>query len=167
MRIIRWIIVLISLPGIFGCSYSLRMNQYPHLRNVFIMPIENRTGELDIDEDLRNTLLTSFQQDGRLRIVYEDPDSIIECEILDYESKIFGFDIEQNVEEYMVTIIFDLTFTDLLRNEVIWENSSIRISERYYPRSPQDVQITTEQGAQEKIFENLFNLIIRNTLESW
>jgi len=120
-----------------------------------------------LDEDLREELISSFQRDGRLRIVYDDPDSQIEGEILEYSSEVYGYDLEQNIEEYMVTITFKLTFTDLLRNEIIWENKSLTMMERFYPQAPEDLQITTEELAQKAIFEDLFSMIISNTLEDW
>ncbi len=150
-----------------GCSYSLRMNQYPHLRDIAIAPFENETIELFLEEELRNSLISSFQQDGRLRIAYEDPDSRIEGRILDYSSTIYGYDIEQTVEEYQVRLVLAITFTDLVRNELIWENKNLTVSERYAPSGSSNVRWQTEEEALEEIFDELFRIIIRNSLESW
>jgi outer membrane lipopolysaccharide assembly protein LptE/RlpB len=150
-----------------GCSYSLRMNQYPHLRDVAVAPFENETLELFLEEELRDALISSFQQDGRLRIAYEDPDSRIEGRILDYSSTIYGYDIDQTIEEYQVRLVLSMTFTDLVRNEVIWENKNLTVSERYAPVGSSNVRWQTEEEALEEIFRELFRIIIRNSLESW
>ncbi len=162
------ILTIITLIGI-SCSYSVRMNQYPHLRNVVVYPFDNKTVEIHLAESLREDLITYFQQDGRLRITYDDADSIVEGEISDYKNEVYGFDMDQNIEEYRVTITFEISFTDLVRNDVIWENSSFSLSERYYPMSEdhESVRLKTEEEAQKAIFEELFKVIIRNSLEAW
>lgn len=152
---------------IFGCSYSLRMNQYPHLRDITIAPFENDTVELYLEEDLRNSIISSFQADGRLRIAYDDPDSRIEGRILDYSNKIFGYDIDQNIEEYQVRLVLAISFTDLVRNEIIWENKSLVMTERYSPETTLAVKFSSEEEALEEIYKELFRLIIRNSLEAW
>lgn len=147
----------------------MRMNQYPHLRNIAIMPFDNRTVEIHLAEEIRDRLISSFQQDGRLRIVYENPDSRIEGEITDYSDTVYGFDMEQEIEEYQVSIRFSIIFTDLVRNQIIWENRSLTLNERYSPASADDesIRYKTPEAAQEAIFEELFKLIIRNSLEAW
>ena len=150
-----------------GCTYSLRMNQYPHLRDVMVQPFENETLELYLEEDLRNSIISSFQQDGRLRIAYENPDSRIEGRIINYESTIYGFSTDDTIEEYQVRLTLSLTFTDLIRNEVIWENRSLTLTERYSPQTTVTVKWQTEEEARNEIFRDLFRVIIRNSLEAW
>ncbi len=159
--------ILLVFLLVSGCSYSVRMNIYPHLRNVSIMPFEDRTLEIHLAEELRDSLISSFQRDGRLRISYDDPDSRIEGTIVDYENTIFGYDLDQNIEEYQVRLTVGLTFTDLVRNEVIWENKALVLSERYTPHSTEGVRYTTEEEALNELYNKLFETIIRNTLESW
>ncbi len=156
------ILIIIS-----GCTYSLRMNQYPHLRDIMIVPFENDTIELFLEEELRNSIISSFQQDGRLRIAYDNPDSQIEGRILDYNSTIYGYSIDQNIEEYQVKLVMEITFTDLVRNEVIWENKSLIITERYSPQTTMTVKWQNEEEARNEIFKELFRVIIRNSLEAW
>ncbi len=160
------LLLLISVL-VFGCSYSVRMNQYPHLKTVSVSPIVNNSYEMLLEEDLRDNLISVFQKDGRLRIVYDNPDSIIDIEINEYETSIFGFDTQENIEEYQVRISLSVTFSDLISNEVIWENKSLIIMERYSPATAETVRFSSEEEARLEIFSNLFKTIIRNSLESW
>jgi len=132
-----------------------------------IVPFENDTIELFLEEELRNSIISSFQQDGRLRIAYDNPDSRIEGKILDYSSTIYGYSIDQNIEEYQVKLVMEITFTDLVRNEVIWENKSLMITERYAPQTTMSVKWQNEEEARNEIFKELFKVIIRNSLEAW
>jgi hypothetical protein len=157
----------VILLVIFGCTYSLRMNQYPHLRDVMIVPFENDTVELYLEEDLRNSIITSFQQDGRLGIAYEEPDSRIEGKLLEYSDTIYGYDIDQNIQEYQVKLVMSITFTDLVRNAVIWENKSLALTERYSPEGAGSAEYDSEEEARNEIYRELFRIIIRNSLEAW
>ncbi len=156
-----------ALLLVLGCTYSLRMNQYPHLRDVMVASFENDTVELYLEEDLRSSLISFFQQDGRLRIAYENPDSRIEGRLLEYSDTIYGYDIDQTVEEYQVRLVMSITFTDLVRNEVIWENKSLSLTERYSSRATETVEFMSEEEARDEIYEELFRIIIRNSLEAW
>ncbi|MCB5230262.1 MAG: LPS assembly lipoprotein LptE [Candidatus Cloacimonas sp.] len=159
--------LLIAIIFLTGCSYSVRLNQLPHLRDVAISPFENETLELYLEEELRTSLITSFRQDGRLRITYDNPDSKIEGKLIEYSNTIYGYDIDKNIEEYQVRLQMSLIFTDLVRNEVIYENKALSLVEYYSPSSVESVRLKSEEEAVKEIFKELFQVIVRNSLEAW
>jgi len=61
-KFIKYFIV-ISIFVLSGCSYSLRTNQYPYLKTIRILPVENRTTESDIDLEVFEFLSNNFQRD--------------------------------------------------------------------------------------------------------
>ena len=150
-----------------GCSYSVFMNSFPHLRNIQIGTFDNETPEYTLAQDVQEHLVNSFQRDGRLRITTIDPDSFIEGTVLDYLNEISSYDIFGNVTEYRVSILLSVTFTDLRHNEVIYDNRTLRLSETYSPNSDNPELFTTEEQARQRIFERVFETIIRSTLEAW
>ena len=160
-------LIFIALIILSGCSYSVFLNVYPHLRNVQIVPFENETAEYAIAQDVQEYLVNKFQSDGRLRISTIDPDSQIEGIVLDYLNEVYGYNYENNVTEYRVTILFSITMSDLREQKTMYENKALMLSEVYYPGSTNPDQFTTEAQAQEKIFERVFDTIIRSTLEAW
>ena len=160
-------IVMILIVLSFGCSYSLFMNAFPHLRNVQIATFENNTSEYALAQELQELLVNTFQRDGRLRITTRDPDAFIDGTILDYRNEIESYDIFGNISAYRVTILFSVTFTDMRFGEVIYENATLRLSETYSPNTNNPELLTTEAQAQQSIFESLFDNIIGNTLEAW
>jgi len=143
------------------------MNAYPHIRNVHIIPFENETSEYAIAQSFQEYLVNKFQSDGRLRISTIDPDSRIEGSVLDYKNEIYGYNYENNVTEYRVTILFHVMMTDLREQKILYENKTLMISETYAPNSLNPEHFTTEDQAKEKIFEKIFDGLIRNTLEAW
>ena len=152
-----------------GCSYSVFLNVYPHLRTIHISPFENMTSEYALAQDFQNYLANKFQGDGRMRVATLSPDARIEGSVMDYREDILSYDIGGNVSEYRVSILFSITMTDLVYSEVLYENAALLISEPYSTTIDSDNPqiLTSATQAQEKIFERVFDTIIKNTLESW
>jgi hypothetical protein len=158
------IIMFVNLL-ILSCSYSFYTTGYPHLKTVQILPIENQTNNYDLRNMIFNSLVDSYESDGRLKLVGLSPDCQLECSILDYSNKIVAYS-GSAIDEYEVRVLFDLTFTDLKKNQVIWQNGSLLQSERY-SLSDENSLLKSEEEAQEEITSKLFDTIMKNTLEEW
>ena len=163
-KILLFVVICAMLSS---CSYSVFLNTLPHLRNVQISPFENNTHEYALAQDFQNYLVNSFQSDGRLKITTIEPDSFIEGIVLDYRHEIISYDNFGNILEYRVTILFDIKMTDLRMQEVIYENRNLVMSENYSINPDNPDVLSTEAQAQEKVFEKVFDTIIRSTLEAW
>ncbi|HOD53370.1 MAG TPA: LptE family protein [Candidatus Cloacimonadota bacterium] len=150
-----------------GCSYSVYTSEYPHLKTIYIQPFENKTVEYALAQDTQNSLVNAFLHDGRLKINTQNPDSELKGEIIDYKKKIFSYDNAGNVQEYQIQILFSVTFTDLKMSKTIYENKSLLLTKTYNPSSTNVNIEKTEEEAINKIFSDLFDHIIKNTLESW
>lgn len=158
-------IIIIILALLVGCSYSVYTSGYPHLKTIQLLPVENQTSEYDLRDIVFNSLIEQYEQDGRLKSVGMSPDSQLECNILDYSNKIVTYS-GSTVNEYEVRILFDISFMDLKNNKIIWEDNSLMLSERY-SSSDENSQFSTEEEAQEEIAIQLFDVIMKNTLEEW
>jgi hypothetical protein len=143
------------------------MNAFPHLRNVQISAFENNTSEYALAQDIQNHLVNSFQSDGRLRISNINPDSVIDGTVLDYRHEILDHDIAGNILGYRVSILFSIEMHDLRQQQVMYENKSLLISANYTPNTTNPDLLATEEQAQRRIFERLFEIVIDNTLEKW
>jgi hypothetical protein len=146
------------------------MNAYPHLKTVSISPFENLATEFEIAQNSQNDLVERFQKDGRLKISNINPDVIIEGRVLDYKHDIISYDIAGNISEYRVQILFSIIMTDMVKSEVLFENKSMLMSDNYFPNeadNPGFVRFTTELEAQEGIYKQVFDRLVRSTLESW
>ena len=148
-----------------GCSYSVYTTGYPHLKTILILPVENQTTNYNLRDMVLNSLVDSYESDGRLKLVGISPDCQLECSILDYTNKIVTYS-GSSIEEYEVRVLFKMIFTDLKKNQVIWQNDSIIVSERY-SLSDENSLYKSEDEAQEEIINKLFDSIMKNTLEEW
>jgi hypothetical protein len=166
---VKKIIVLIGIFFILaGCSYSVHSTAYPNLKKILIQPFENKTAEYYLGDDLLVSLNNSFREDGRLRPVTISPDCQLEGTILDFSNLAFSYDQSNNVQEFQVKILFSVTFTDLQKNQVIYENKSLLLSENYAPTPNEGTSsYRTKQEAEKQIYIDLFQAILKNSLESW
>ena len=156
---------MLAVLLISGCSYSVYTTGYPHLKTIQILAVENQTSNYDLRDLVFNSLVDSYESDGRLKLVGMSPDCQLECSILDYSNKIVSYS-GSSIDEYEVRVLFEVTFTDLKKNLVIWQNGSLMKSERY-SLSDENSIFKSEEDAQEEIISKLFDTIMKNTLEEW
>ncbi|HOQ79441.1 MAG TPA: LptE family protein [Candidatus Cloacimonadota bacterium] len=150
-----------------GCSYSVYTSEYPHLKTILVQPFENKTVEYTLGQDAQNSLVNAFMKDGRLKINTQNPDAELRGEILDFRKRIFSYDNAGSVEEYQIQILFSVTFYDLKLNNEIYANKNLLLTRTYNPTSDNINVEKTEEEAINKILSNLFDDIIKNTLENW
>ncbi len=163
-KIINFLSIILVITG---CSYSVRSNAYPHLRRLQILAFENRSTEFTLGDIVINRLSASFRDDGRLRLVTLQPDCQIDGSIVSFREKIHSFDAANNVQDYIVSISFSITFTDLQKNQVLYENKTLILSEIYKVSAESTSRFESKEDAINEICEKLFKNIIQNTLESW
>lgn len=164
-RYLIYFCLLISCLAVSSCSYSVYSNSLPHLKTIAVQRFENKSDQYELEEDLQTEMISRYNEDGRLRTVTLNPDCVIEGTILDYSRKIDTYD-EAGIEEFQVKILFKIKFTDMVRDEIIWEKESLVISE-VYSENEEESEYATEEEAIDSIYEKLFNEIMKNTLERW
>lgn len=152
---------------LFGCSYSVYSNAYPHLKKIRVLPFENRSSEFELGDKALDMLTRSFRDDGRLRLVTQAADCQIEGAILTWGEDVYSFDAANNVQDYQIRMSFSVTFTDLIRNETIYENKNLLLSETYAVSEFSTSKNRSKGDAIDEIFRSLFRTIIQNSLETW
>ena len=157
--------MLLLILIITSCSYSVYTTGYPHLKTIMILPIENQTSNYDLRDIVFNSLIDNYEADGRLKLVGLSPNCTLECRLLDYSNKIVTYS-GSTIDEYEVRILFDIIFTDLKKNQVIWQNKSLMLAERY-SLSDENSKFLSEEDAQEEIAIKLFDTLMKHTLEEW
>lgn len=163
-RIIYFGLIILILSA---CSYSVRTNAYPHLKRIQLLALENKSTEFYLGDVVFNNLSTAFSEDGRLRTVTQQPDCQLEGSILSFSEKVYSYDTVNNVQDYLVAITFEVTFTDLINNKVIYENKSLVLSEIYAVSEESTSRFKSKDDAITEICDKLYKNILQNTLESW
>lgn len=163
----RFILASLILALLGGCYYSVYSNAYPHLKKIRVEPFENQTAEFGLADKALNGLSLSLRNDGRLKLVTQNPDCSLEGKIVSFEEKIYSYDSANQVQDYQLIMVLNLSFTDLIKNEVIYENSSLRIAEIYKVSDDSTARFETKEEALSEIFSSIFKTVIQNSLEAW
>jgi hypothetical protein len=64
-------------------------------------------------------------------------------------------------------MVLHVVFTDLVNNEVIYENTALTISETYKVAEGSTARFSTKEEALSEIFTNIFKNVIQTSLEAW
>ncbi len=163
----RFIFACLILVVIGGCYYSVYSNAYPHLKKVRVEPFENQTAEFGLSDKALNDLSLSVRNDGRLKMVTQEPDCSLEGSITSFTEKIYSYTDANQVQDYQLTMVVDVVFTDLVKNEVIYENKSLRLTELYKVSDDSTARFSSKEEAMTEIFANLFKKVIQSSLEAW
>ncbi len=154
---------------LFGCSYSVYSNAYPHLKKIAVRSFENQSPQFDLGDTGPNGLTQKFNRDGRLKLVTQQPDCTLEGVIQDFSEKVYSYDSGNNVQDYMLSLSCSIIFTDLINNQVIYENKNLALNEPYAvtPDSPSTAKSRNKAEATDELISRLFTTIIQNSLETW
>jgi len=163
----RFIFPSLILLLLCSCYYSVYSNAYPHLKKIRVAAFENQTAEFALADKALNELSLSVRNDGRLKLVTQDPDCSLEGEITSFEENIYSYNSANQVQDYQLILVLNVVFTDLIKNEVIYENSALRITEIYKVTDDSTARFDTKEEALSEIFSSIFKTVIQNSLEAW
>jgi outer membrane lipopolysaccharide assembly protein LptE/RlpB len=118
----RLILLLLLAPLLGGCAYSFKGSLPPHLRTVAIPPIENRTAEFGVAEELTELVLARFLRDGLLKVSGEESaDSRLDLAFTQISEAPFAYTSEEQTTQVRLTIRLQAEFWDRVENRSLWK----------------------------------------------
>jgi len=127
------IYILLYIVTIMGCSfYSFKGSIPPHIKSVYISPIENHTIESSASETIKIQMDESFIRENVLKLLpLKSADSQIDVTLISFTDKAYSYDFDESsqsedndyeiVNEYRVTIKAKVAWYDLINNELLFE----------------------------------------------
>jgi len=166
----RWIfaaLAVLAVASIASACYSFTGGGLPpHIRTIYVLPVENRTAQFELTEPFTRQLTDAIR--GRLGVQLasrENADAEIRAEIIRYDDAATNFSGVENVGadvfQRRVTISARVEIVDLTRNEIVWDGSGVSGTGEYAPDSE------TEQAGQDVALENLIQKIIDGAQSQW
>lgn len=128
--------VVAALGSLAACGYALagRGNTLPaHIKVIAVPQFVNETDEPDLDTLLTEAVRQELQGRGRFTVLSETggAHAILSARITQRVPRATAFTESRQVSRYEVTVIAAVTFRDETKNEMIWSNPSLRVSEEY------------------------------------
>lgn len=148
-----------------ACGYSFRSPVPAHLQSVYVPTFQNDTQEFQITQLLTEQVIDEFLNESRLRLVgsEEEADLVVSGTIVDYDEEALSYDPGQaanpDVFSRRVILTVDLTVADQVRDETLWENSSLSMWGEFSEEQGEDVQ-TGILRAVEKIADEVLRHVV-------
>lgn len=159
---------LLPLLLVSGCLYSLRGGGgFPDdVETVFIAPVENRTSQFQIDQELARLLTEQIPRSLGVRLAGEEAaDAVVSARITGYTDVAQNYSSGQpgtvQVNQQTVQITAAVQIIDAKRNEILWDSQSLAGRGEYSPESQPDVI------AQNLAIESLVEQIIEGAQSQW
>jgi lipopolysaccharide assembly LptE-like protein len=134
--------------GAGGCGYTLQGNLPDHLKTVSVPVFKNRTTEAGVESTITSAVVNAFTTNGRLRVVALDKaDSVLEGEIIGYSVQSLTYDSKLNLRSYRLTVSMDVSFRDLKRSELLWQQNGLVEEVAFDVAGQVSDTISREEGA--------------------
>lgn len=166
--------ILISLLLLFlcGCGYTAGSLIPSHIKTVYVEMFVNKTKEHNIEIEITNAIKDKYTLDGSLEIANnkEDADSMLRGEVIKYERQPLSYADNNEVAEYRLILTVNLTYIDLVKDEVMWEEENFKADSEFYTTMSQR-KFTSTDLDEEELIENvakeLAKEVIARTVEGW
>ena len=174
------VLILLLLFAISGCGYTTKTLLPSVVKTIYIDNVHNKidmTKETGYDEayeiyrpglerEIRKAIKDRFIFDGKLKVVNkkEEADSVLNCDILDFEKQPLRYRDDRTIEEYRLKLVVSLKFTDLVDNAVLIDESEF-VGEKTYSLSGPFV--ASESSAQTAAITDLARRIIERVVDIW
>jgi len=138
----------------------------PHIQSIAVATVQNNTPQYGLEDDLTRRVIDEFIRDGRIRVTNEGTaDGVVEATITRYILEPLSYDENHIVEENKLWVLVDLQFVDRVRNRVLWDQSNLQGSHRYFVESrPGGL---TEEQARTYVWDNIARDIVKRTIEGF
>lgn len=159
---------VVPLLLVAGCLYGLRGGGgFPDdVETVFIAPVENRTSQFQIDQELARLLTEQIPRSLGVRLAGQEvADAVVTARITGYTDVAQNYSAGQpgtvQVNQQTVQITAAVQIIDVKRNEILWDSQSLAGRGEYSPESQPDVI------AQNLAIERLVEQIIEGAQSQW
>jgi hypothetical protein len=150
-----------------GCShYGFSSSVKTHISTIAIPVLVNETLEYGVEQGVTEALIAEFTEDNAMRVVGEkEADSILRGVVVLYERPVISYDASGDPREYKVRVVAKLSYEDLTRNEIVWEDDVEGWA--VYSEGGEGGDLSTEDEAKEYAFEKLAQDVLSKTVQGW
>jgi len=143
------------------CGYSVHALLPPHLKTIFVEPVENQTAKSDLDVKLTDLLIHGFAHDGSLRIAdLKQANVLLHCKLDGYEKLPQTYGGNQEITTWRITLQAQVDAQDQVKSQALW-SATVPVTVNYDPATE-----TEDQGV-DRGLNKLSTEIVRRTLIAW
>lgn len=172
--------LIAALLLIAGCGYTTRLGVPAHLKTVYVAPFSNAiditaihtdTHHLPLyrhgmEVDLSNAVVDRYQFTGLLRPTNAPAGATarVDGKLLEFRRDALRYDASQQVEEWRLSVIAHITFTDLTTGAVMWDEPGLTGDTTYFAIG---AQAEAEATAIDRAVTDLARRVVERSTEDW
>lgn len=175
----KTIIFILLFSFMSGCGYSSRSLIDPSIKTIYVKPFENkidfgvegstysklRTYFPRLETDITSAVVNRFIFDGNLKVVKEkDADVILKGELVEYRRDVLRYDENENVEEYRLSIIVNISLYDVKKEKTVWTENGFTGDTDYFLSGS---NAKSESAAITDGITDLARRIVERAVENW
>jgi hypothetical protein len=164
---------------IAGCGYTTRSMVSSKFKTVHVEPFANKidiTSETDtankykiykpmLETDLTNAVVNKFLVDGNLRpTAKESADLVLKGELLEFRRDPLRYTDADEVEEYRLNLIVNISVWDNRENKLIWQEQGFTGDTTYFTTG---ASAKSETTAINDAITDLARRIVEREVEQW
>lgn len=157
-----------------GCGYSTGSLLPSKYRTIYIEPFKNKVAYTQsrtityvplLEVKVKDAIASRFLFDGHLRIgEQETADLILRGELVGLERQELRITDNQDVQEFRVNIIVNLSLWDPVDKREVWSEPNFAGEASYFVSGP---QAKPESSAIDDALTDLARRVVERTLEDW
>jgi len=162
-----------------GCGYTTRSMISNKFRTIYIASFVNKidiTKETDVgnkykiyrpylETDITRAVINKFLLDGNLKIAKEEAaDLILRGELVEFRKDPLRYSDSDEVEEYRVNLVVNLTLWDNKDDKLVWEEKNFTADTTYFTTGS---SAKSEATAINDAVTDLAKRIVERTVEQW
>ncbi len=155
-------LIIVCLLLLLSCGpYSFSGKTITGIKSVYIPVFDNETIEYGLGEELTNKVTDAIVADNTLRVVdREAADAILNATVTSFERTSEIYNIEDQVQEYRVTLAIQARFVKA-DGELVWEEPRLTAFGLY------DAQAETLDDGKTEALEKIAEVIVNRTVRDW
>jgi hypothetical protein len=166
------IVILMMALSLNACGYTRKMSLPRDIKTIHVDTVINKLDvrELTVYESglemrITNAIIDRLQKDGNLRVVGRDEaDVVLECKLVDLKQEGVRFDSLEQVEEYQMLIVLDVTLKDAKTGDKFWQEPYLSGDAEYYVST---VRSIARGDAIVRAIDNLAHNVVDRIVEDW
>ncbi len=164
---------------LLGCCYTTGSLLPSNIKTIYVKTFTNKidiTAEVSeisryriyapfLEVDITKEIIDRFIYDGNLQVVEkENADLILRGELIDYNRQSLRYDVNDEVEEYRLSLVVDLSLYDSRKEENMWEEKGFIGDSTYFTSGS---LAKSEDTALNEAIGDLARRIVERTVEGW
>lgn len=152
-----------------GCAYTASTLLPAHVKSVAIPVAVNETDRFGIEQQLTSSLLEAYTRDGHLRVVSGgSADAELATTVTRYRNDVFSYSAGEQPNEYQVSIVVSVVFTDRVKNRDLWKSDAVTSVKRYKLTDSLGVaQANAQPAADAVVVRQIADDIVARTVQGW